>query len=137
MKKNGAVEADAGWTSPPPLAAQSFGDVLQGMLLGEGSSCSPQPHLPCAAELCWPRHVPAGAAAAGCERSSPAALGQMLQASSLEPQIHNWLPAGIPARPVLPWEAAAALLPQAAWARDSRAWNPPSVLGTHSLQQKH
>lgn len=137
MKKNGAVEADAGWTSPPPLAAQSFGDVLQGMLLGEGSSCSPQPHLPCAAELCWPRHVPAGAAAAaGCERSSPAALGQMLQASSLEPQIHNWLPAGIPARPVLPWElqqrschgqpghgTAVPGTPRACWARTASSRN--------------
>lgn len=100
-----------------PLAAQSLQDALQGILLGESGSCSRRPHLPHAAELCWPRPHP-------CRWSCCRLWAQ-------EPRSHSGRCCGraawslrsvigslqrrrqLPPRPVLSWEAAAPLLPAA------------------------
>lgn len=121
---------------PLPLTAQSFWDALQGMLLGESSSCRHWPHLPCAAELCWPRPRRCRWSHSRLWAQEP--LRQMLQASSLEPQIPNWLPAVPQAAPSSPcaFLGGCSIIPhscpgspQAAWAWDSRALNPPERAG--------
>lgn len=69
---------------------------------------------------------------------APRPLGQMLWASSLEPQIHNWLPAAPQAAPSSPCAFLGGCStippgspgsPQAGWAWDSRALNPPKSAG--------
>lgn len=75
------------------------------VLLGETSSWSCQPHLPCTRARCWAllassttlQVILLPAASTGDRQP----LRQMLRASSLEPQIRNWLPAA-PAAPASP-----------------------------------